>query len=103
MILTKKLLRRLGVDNGVNPEFSNSLWVQLILADQSSHNVQLKAVQTAFDPLETTGQEDYEQHKDIEMTRQAGDQVLEGRGYDNPISLYSKAINLDSANATTRW
>jgi hypothetical protein len=60
MILTKELLRRLEVDNGWYPEFTTALWVQLSIADQWSRNVQLKAVQTASEPLEPTAPEDDE-------------------------------------------
>jgi tetratricopeptide (TPR) repeat protein len=103
MILTKELLRRLEVDNGWYPEFTNALWVQLILADQWFRNVQLKAAQAAFEPLEPTAPEDDEQRKEVEMTRQAGDRALKGGRYDEAIELYSRAINLHSANATTRY
>ncbi|KAL3484831.1 hypothetical protein BJX62DRAFT_243539 [Aspergillus germanicus] len=82
---------------------TNALWVQLILADQWFRNVQLKAVQTAFEPLEPTAPEDDEQRKEVELTQQAGDQALKGGRYDEAIELYSKAINLDSANVTTRY
>jgi tetratricopeptide (TPR) repeat protein len=102
LVLAKELLRRLEVDNGWYPEFTNGLWAQLIVADQWFRNVQLKTVQTAFDPSKPTPPANDEERGLVEMTRRAGDRALEGGRSDKAIELYSMAIGMDPTNATTR-
>ncbi|KAL2827259.1 hypothetical protein BJY01DRAFT_255760 [Aspergillus pseudoustus] len=102
MILAKELLRRLEVDKGWYPEFQNDLWVQLIVADQWFRNVQLKPVNTVFEPDKPTTPVNDKEREAVEAARRVGDGALEGGRYDEAIKLYSTAIELDSANATTR-
>ncbi|KAJ0423185.1 hypothetical protein BJY00DRAFT_310313 [Aspergillus carlsbadensis] len=102
MVLAKELLRRLEVDDKWYPEFANALWVQLIVADQWFRNVQLKAVRTVFEPSKPAIPATDEEGKAVEMTRCAGDRALECERYDKAIELYTRAIELDSTNATTR-
>jgi tetratricopeptide (TPR) repeat protein len=102
LILAKEILRRLEVDDGWYPEFSNALWAQSIVADQWFRNVQLKTVQTAFDSSKPTPPANDEGRGLVEMTRRAGDRALEVGRYDEAIELYSMAIGMDPTNATTR-
>ncbi|KAL2784771.1 hypothetical protein BJX66DRAFT_343702 [Aspergillus keveii] len=102
LVLAKELLRRLEVDNGWYPEFSNALWAQFIVDDQWFRNVALKTVQTAFDPSKPTPPANDEERGLVEMTRRAGDRALEGGRYDEAIELYTMAIGQDPTNATTR-